>query len=117
MARPGAGRMGPPRLPSPCVTVLLLALLGPAAGAELRCASRCTCTGQLLDCSQLGLTEVPRDLPTWPVYVNLSYNKLTEIDPSAFAELPNLREVRLNNNELTAIPALKSPPHIVSLYL
>ncbi|PKU37197.1 hypothetical protein llap_12499 [Limosa lapponica baueri] len=37
---------------------------------------------------------------------NLSYNKLTGIDPSAFAGLSNLQEVRLNNNELTAIPSL-----------
>ncbi|KAM7170867.1 leucine-rich repeats and immunoglobulin-like domains protein 1 [Macrochelys suwanniensis] len=117
MARPGLG--APPRLlPSAFVTFLLMALAGPGAGSERRCASSCTCTGELLDCSRRGLTELPRDLPAWPVYVNLSYNKLTEIDPSAFAELPNLREVRLSNNELTAIPSLRSPSsHIVSLCL
>ncbi|XP_062486257.1 leucine-rich repeats and immunoglobulin-like domains protein 1 isoform X3 [Pezoporus occidentalis] len=38
--------------------------------------------------------------------INLSYNKLTEIDPSAFAELLDLEEVRLDNNELTTIPSL-----------
>ncbi|KAM9272198.1 leucine-rich repeats and immunoglobulin-like domains protein 1 [Cariama cristata] len=38
--------------------------------------------------------------------LNLSYNKLTEIDPSAFEGLSNLQEVRLNNNDLTAIPSL-----------
>uniref|UniRef100_A0A803Y2D3 Leucine rich repeats and immunoglobulin like domains 1 n=1 Tax=Meleagris gallopavo TaxID=9103 RepID=A0A803Y2D3_MELGA len=41
-----------------------------------------------------------------PIGTNLSYNKLTEIDPSAFAELLNLQEMQLNNNELTAIPSL-----------
>ncbi|XP_074861934.1 leucine-rich repeats and immunoglobulin-like domains protein 1 [Carettochelys insculpta] len=116
MARPAAaaGPGGPLPL---LLTFLLAALAGPGSGSEPRCASRCTCAAQLLDCSHLGLTEVPRDLPTWPVYVNLSYNKLTEIDPSTFAELPNLREVRLSNNELTAFPALSSPSRIVSLYL
>nr|XP_013810345.1 PREDICTED: leucine-rich repeats and immunoglobulin-like domains protein 1 [Apteryx mantelli mantelli] len=49
---------------------------------------------------------------------NLSYNKLTEIDPSAFAELSNLREVRLNNNELTAVPSLgAAASNVLSLHL
>ncbi|XP_032050164.1 leucine-rich repeats and immunoglobulin-like domains protein 1 [Aythya fuligula] len=61
---------------------------------------------ELLGCGGLALPAVPRDLPRWPRHVNLSYNKLTEIDPSAFAELLNLQEVRLNNNELTTIPSL-----------
>nr|XP_056702674.1 leucine-rich repeats and immunoglobulin-like domains protein 1 [Euleptes europaea] len=49
---------------------------------------------------------------------NLSHNKLSEIDPSAFSGLPNLREVRLSNNELTAIPSLgAASANITSLYL
>uniref|UniRef100_A0A4W2IM63 Leucine rich repeats and immunoglobulin like domains 1 n=1 Tax=Bos indicus x Bos taurus TaxID=30522 RepID=A0A4W2IM63_BOBOX len=49
---------------------------------------------------------------------NLSYNKLSEIDPAGFEDLPNLQEVYLNNNELTAIPSLGSASsHIVSLFL
>ncbi|XP_043742730.1 leucine-rich repeats and immunoglobulin-like domains protein 1 isoform X3 [Cervus elaphus] len=50
--------------------------------------------------------------------VNLSYNKLSEIDPAGFEDLPNLQEVYLNNNELTAIPSLgTASSHIVSLFL
>ncbi|KAF4794555.1 Leucine-rich repeat and immunoglobulin-like domain protein 3 [Turdus rufiventris] len=49
---------------------------------------------------------------------NLSYNKLAEIDPSAFAELLNLQEVRLDNNELSAIPSLgPAASSVRSLYL
>ncbi|KAF5922684.1 hypothetical protein HPG69_008058 [Diceros bicornis minor] len=49
---------------------------------------------------------------------NLSYNKLSEIDPAGFEDLPNLQEVYLNNNELTAIPSLgAASSHIVSLFL
>ncbi|XP_053151504.1 leucine-rich repeats and immunoglobulin-like domains protein 1 [Hemicordylus capensis] len=82
------------------------------------CNSSCTCSGDLLDCSNRGLEEVPKELPTWAVYVSLNHNKLTEIDPSAFATLPNLQEVRLNNNELTAIPSLgAASAHITALYL
>ncbi|XP_061474677.1 leucine-rich repeats and immunoglobulin-like domains protein 1 [Rhineura floridana] len=82
------------------------------------CDSNCTCSGDLLDCSNRGLEEVPKELPTWAVYLNLSHNKLMEIDPADFAKLPNLREVRLNNNELTAIPSLgAASAHVTSLYL
>ncbi|KAM9681359.1 leucine-rich repeats and immunoglobulin-like domains protein 1 isoform 3-T3 [Dama dama] len=49
---------------------------------------------------------------------NLSYNKLSEIDPAGFEDLPNLQEVYLNNNELTAIPSLgTASSHIISLFL
>uniref|UniRef100_A0A8C0QQ81 Leucine rich repeats and immunoglobulin like domains 1 n=1 Tax=Chelonoidis abingdonii TaxID=106734 RepID=A0A8C0QQ81_CHEAB len=103
--------VGAPLLQSaPCLTFLLLALMRPGSGSELRCASSCACTGELLDCSHRGLTELPRDLPTWPVYVNLSYNKLTEIDPSAFAELPNLRE--MHHNRIRRIEASQLKPYV-----
>ncbi|OXB81525.1 UNVERIFIED_CONTAM: hypothetical protein H355_008373 [Colinus virginianus] len=77
-------------------------LLGSAAA----CPDGCVCDGERLRCGGLGLPDVPRELSPGLRHVNLSYNKLTEIDPSAFAELLNLQEVQLNNNELTAIPSL-----------
>uniref|UniRef100_A0A8B9GRV5 Leucine rich repeats and immunoglobulin like domains 1 n=1 Tax=Amazona collaria TaxID=241587 RepID=A0A8B9GRV5_9PSIT len=85
----------------------LLLLLGSLLGsAAADCPAGCACGGELLSCGGLALPAVPRDLPRWPRRVNLSYNKLTEIDPSAFAELLNLEEVQLDNNELPAIPSL-----------
>nr|XP_034491339.1 LOW QUALITY PROTEIN: leucine-rich repeats and immunoglobulin-like domains protein 1 [Marmota flaviventris] len=57
----------------------------------------------------------------WPLQDfkgNLSYNKLSEIDPAGFEDLPNLQEMYLHNNELTAIPSLgAASPHVVSLFL
>ncbi|KAM9182451.1 leucine-rich repeats and immunoglobulin-like domains protein 1 isoform 2-T2 [Mergus octosetaceus] len=87
------------------VLLVLGSVLGSADPAA-HCPGGCSCDAELLGCGGLALPEVPRDLPRWPRHVNLSYNKLTEIDPSAFAELLNLQEVRLNNNELTTIPSL-----------
>lgn len=64
------------------------------------------------------MAALPGDLPAWTRSLNLSYNKLSEIDPAGFEDLPNLQEVYLNNNELTAIPSLGSASsHIVSLFL
>ncbi|KAI4826372.1 hypothetical protein KUCAC02_029820 [Chaenocephalus aceratus] len=49
---------------------------------------------------------------------NLGHNKLTSIDVEAFDNLPNLRELRLDHNELTSIPDLgQAASKIVSLYL
>ncbi|XP_006027681.1 leucine-rich repeats and immunoglobulin-like domains protein 1 isoform X1 [Alligator sinensis] len=113
MAQPGGASLR--ALPAPILILMLSPIL--SLGAP-RCAANCTCSGDLLDCSSRGLGALPRGLPAWPASLNLSYNKLTEIDPSAFTELPNLREVRLNNNELTTIPSLGAAPStVVSLYL
>uniref|UniRef100_A0A8D2LBZ0 Leucine rich repeats and immunoglobulin like domains 1 n=1 Tax=Varanus komodoensis TaxID=61221 RepID=A0A8D2LBZ0_VARKO len=121
MALPGWGKLGSLLLSDAFWSWLLIfqTCVGFGSCFERQpCDSNCTCSGDLLDCSGRGLEKVPEGLPTWAVYLNLSHNKLTEIDPSAFTKLPNLREVRLNNNELTAIPSLGAASvHITSLYL
>ncbi|XP_045931828.1 leucine-rich repeats and immunoglobulin-like domains protein 1 isoform X2 [Micropterus dolomieu] len=49
---------------------------------------------------------------------NLGHNKLSAINVEAFDNLPNLRELRLDHNELTSIPDLgHAASKIVSLYL
>ncbi|XP_058582225.1 leucine-rich repeats and immunoglobulin-like domains protein 1 [Neofelis nebulosa] len=125
MARPVRGAFGAPRR-SPCpllwlLLLLLLLQLGPAtaaAGPRPPCAAACTCAGDSLDCGGRGLAALPPDLPAWTRSLNLSYNRLSEIDPAGFEDLPNLQEVYLNNNELTAIPSLgAASSHVVSLFL
>lgn len=129
MARPGPGVLGAPRLaprllllpPPPLLLLLLLPWLesaGAQAGSREPCATACTCAGDSLDCSGRGLTTLPRDLPSWTRSLNLSYNKLSEIDSGGFEDLTNLQEVYLNNNELTAVPSLgAASAHVVSLFL
>ncbi|XP_075406027.1 leucine-rich repeats and immunoglobulin-like domains protein 1 [Tenrec ecaudatus] len=132
MARQARGALGARRRspslrllssPLPPLPLLLLLLLRAepataAAGHRAPCAAACTCAGDSLDCGGRGLTALPRDLPAWTLSLNLSYNKLSEIDPADFVDFPNLREVYLSNNELTAIPSLgAASSHIVSLFL
>uniref|UniRef100_A0A2K6R8X1 Leucine rich repeats and immunoglobulin like domains 1 n=1 Tax=Rhinopithecus roxellana TaxID=61622 RepID=A0A2K6R8X1_RHIRO len=123
MARPVRGALGAPRR-SPCLLLpwLLLLRLEPAtaaAGPRAPCAAACTCAGDSVDCGGRGLAALPGDLPSWTRSLNLSYNKLSEIDPAGFEDLPNLQEVYLNNNELTAIPSLgtAASSHVISLFL
>ncbi|XP_036896801.1 leucine-rich repeats and immunoglobulin-like domains protein 1 isoform X2 [Sturnira hondurensis] len=122
MARPVRGsRRAPLRLPCLLWLLLLLLWLDPATAAavpRVPCAAACTCTGDSLDCGGRGLAALPRDLPAWTRSLNLSYNRLSEIDPAGFEDLPNLQEVYLNNNELTAVPSLGvASSHVVSLFL
>uniref|UniRef100_A0AAQ4PNU9 Leucine rich repeats and immunoglobulin like domains 1 n=1 Tax=Gasterosteus aculeatus aculeatus TaxID=481459 RepID=A0AAQ4PNU9_GASAC len=106
---------------SPGVFYLLLSLellAGPGLGSPLPCAQNCTCDGDSVDCSDRELTAAPLDLPVRTVSLNLGRNKLTSIDVEAFDGLPNLRELRLDHNELTSIPDLgRAASRIVSLYL
>ncbi|XP_029456905.1 leucine-rich repeats and immunoglobulin-like domains protein 1 [Rhinatrema bivittatum] len=109
------GRIG---LPPSSLFCSALVLLGSAFAAVLPPSSNCTGVGKLVDCSRLGLSSVPADLSASAVSVNLSYNKLTEIDPAAFEGLSNLREVRFSYNELTSIPSLGSASsRVIALFL
>ncbi|XP_071349627.1 leucine-rich repeats and immunoglobulin-like domains protein 1 [Trachinotus anak] len=106
---------------SRCVFYLILTVelfTSRGSGSDLPCAQNCTCSGDSVDCSNLELTATPLDLPARTVSLNLGHNKLTTISVEAFANLSNLRELRLDHNELTSIPDLgQAASKIVSLYL
>ncbi|KAM4587097.1 LOW QUALITY PROTEIN: leucine-rich repeats and immunoglobulin-like domains protein 1 [Odontesthes bonariensis] len=86
--------------------------------SDTPCPQNCTCNGDSVDCSNLELTATPLDLPIRTVSLNLGRNKLTSISVEAFANLLNLRELRLDHNELTSIPDLgQASSKIVSLHL
>nr|XP_046168710.1 leucine-rich repeats and immunoglobulin-like domains protein 1 isoform X1 [Oncorhynchus gorbuscha] len=81
-------------------------LINYGLSSDLPCAQNCTCNGDSVDCSNLDLTDTPLDLPIRTVSLHLGHNKLTAIDVEVFSNLPNLRELRLDHNELTSIPDL-----------
>ncbi|XP_054432496.1 leucine-rich repeat-containing G-protein coupled receptor 6 [Pteronotus mesoamericanus] len=78
---------------------------GPAPGP---CPAPCHCRedGVMLsaDCSELGLSAVPRDLAPLTAYLDLSMNNLTELPPGRFHHLRFLEELRLSGNRLAHIP-------------
>ncbi|XP_048027874.1 leucine-rich repeats and immunoglobulin-like domains protein 1 [Megalobrama amblycephala] len=82
------------------------------------CPQNCTCTLDTTDCSRLDMTDVPQDLPKSTVHLNLSHNKLTAVDMDILSNLPNLREVRFDHNELTSIPSFgDAAATVVTLFL
>ncbi|XP_045578372.1 leucine-rich repeat-containing G-protein coupled receptor 5 isoform X2 [Salmo salar] len=72
------------------------------------CPSRCHCEEdgmlQRVDCSDLGLTEIPANLSVFTSYLDLSMNNLTLLSSGALSNLHFLEELRLAGNDLTHIP-------------
>ncbi|XP_034382741.1 leucine-rich repeat-containing G-protein coupled receptor 5-like [Cyclopterus lumpus] len=74
------------------------------AGCPGRC--RCAVDGLLhrVDCSDLGLREVPQNLSVFTSYLDLSMNNLTVLTSGALTDLHFLEELRLAGNDLSLIP-------------
>ncbi|KAG7497711.1 leucine-rich repeats and immunoglobulin-like domains protein 3 [Solea senegalensis] len=70
------------------------------------CPAPCSCFGELVDCSRIRRGQIPDAIPEWTVQLDLSHNKLQVLDSSLFSKLQHLTEVKLNHNELEAIPDL-----------
>nr|XP_046235403.1 leucine-rich repeat-containing G-protein coupled receptor 5-like isoform X2 [Scatophagus argus] len=74
------------------------------AGCPGRC--RCEVDGLLhrVDCSDLGLRDVPSNLSVFTSYLDLSMNNLTVLSSGALSSLHFLEELRLAGNDLSSIP-------------
>ncbi|KAM3587787.1 uncharacterized protein V6R79_013841 [Siganus canaliculatus] len=72
------------------------------------CPDRCRCEvdGLLhrVDCSDLGLREIPTNLSVFTSYLDLSMNNLTSLSSGALSNLHFLEELRLAGNDLWSIP-------------
>uniref|UniRef100_A0A286Y448 Leucine rich repeat containing G protein-coupled receptor 5 n=1 Tax=Cavia porcellus TaxID=10141 RepID=A0A286Y448_CAVPO len=82
----------------------------PRPGALPRgCPAHCQCEpdGRMLlrvDCSDLGLAELPSNLSVFTAYLDLSMNNISQLPLSALHNLRFLEELRLAGNALTYIP-------------
>ncbi|ELW67961.1 Leucine-rich repeat-containing G-protein coupled receptor 5 [Tupaia chinensis] len=82
----------------------------PRPGAPPRgCPTHCQCEpdGRMLlrvDCSDLGLSELPSNLSVFTSYLDLSMNNISQLPPNPLHSLRFLEELRLAGNALTYIP-------------
>ncbi|KAJ9594217.1 hypothetical protein L9F63_014377 [Diploptera punctata] len=106
----------------------LLSLLLTLQIGKCACPVDCECDGSSITCSSVGLTEIPRNLPSnilesLDLSINgiidvkvdsffdltvlrtlyLSYNEIKHIEVKAFAKLQKLREIDLSYNDLEFI--------------
>ncbi|XP_068132710.1 leucine-rich repeats and immunoglobulin-like domains protein 3 [Hyperolius riggenbachi] len=89
--------------------LLSLGFLGCALGLRTdrsSCPPPCRCLGDLVDCSRGDLQGVPENLPGRAVQLDLSHNRLSSVNVASMIHLHNLRELRLNRNDLKIIPNL-----------
>uniref|UniRef100_A0A665TJ02 Ig-like domain-containing protein n=1 Tax=Echeneis naucrates TaxID=173247 RepID=A0A665TJ02_ECHNA len=89
------------------VVFVLVLTLQPGSGANTEpCPPPCACFGELVDCSRLKRGQIPDTIPEWTVQLDLSHNKLQVLDSALFSNLKHLSEIKLNHNELEAVPDL-----------
>uniref|UniRef100_A0A2I3LDU8 Decorin n=1 Tax=Papio anubis TaxID=9555 RepID=A0A2I3LDU8_PAPAN len=67
------------------------------------CPFRCQCHLRVVQCSDLGLDKVPKDLPPDTTLLDLQNNKITEIKDGDFKNLKNLHALILVNNKISKI--------------
>ncbi|KAM8907715.1 decorin isoform 1-T2 [Spinachia spinachia] len=75
-----------------------------------KCPFRCQCHLRVIQCSDLGLTTIPDDIPDDTTLLDLQNNKITEIKENDFKHLKGLHALILVNNKITIIhPKALSP--------
>lgn len=79
--------------------------LSPRGSDVVRCANQCKCYGEReIHCTFRLLADVPSELPPSVVKINLAYNKIKRISPSALAGTSStLRFLFLQSNEIRSI--------------
>lgn len=83
------------------------------------CPFRCQCHLRVVQCSDIGLEQVPKDIPPDTTLLDLQNNKITEIKDNDFKTLKNLHALILVNNKIKSIGpnAFASLTKLERLYL
>lgn len=64
---------------------------------------RCLCASDILSCTGAGLEQVPREMPVSAVTLDLSHNRIVQLEAGGFEGLYRLETLRLAHNQLTTI--------------
>ncbi|KAG5835857.1 asporin [Anguilla anguilla] len=81
-------------------------LLFPSKGSpppEPECPFGCQCFLRVIQCSDLGLKAVPKNIPKDALMIDLQNNKITEIKENDFKGIKNLYALFLVNNKISKI--------------
>ncbi|XP_078423877.1 decorin [Cetorhinus maximus] len=68
-----------------------------------RCPFGCQCQRRVVQCSDLGLTTVPENIPKDTTLLDLQNNKITELKENDFKNLKNLHALILVNNKIGTV--------------
>ncbi|KAJ6659407.1 hypothetical protein lerEdw1_019139, partial [Lerista edwardsae] len=72
--------------------------------ADLACPEKCRCEGTTVDCSNQKLNKIPDHIPQYTAEIRLNNNEFTVLEATGiFKKLPQLRKINLSNNKITDI--------------
>ncbi|TMS23815.1 Slit-like protein 3 protein [Larimichthys crocea] len=78
--------------------------LGGDCFADLACPEKCRCEGTTVDCSNQKLTKIPDHIPQYTAELRLNNNEFSVLEATGiFKKLPQLRKINLSNNRITDI--------------
>ncbi|KAM9344227.1 biglycan b [Pholidichthys leucotaenia] len=82
------------------------------------CPFGCHCQLRVVQCSDLGLTEVPKNIPPDTKFLDLQNNRITELKENDFKGLANLYGLSLRNNQISKVHPRAFVPlkHMQKLY-
>ncbi|GMT36670.1 hypothetical protein PFISCL1PPCAC_27967, partial [Pristionchus fissidentatus] len=82
------------------------------------CPAQCSCMGTSVDCSHRGLTEVPRNIPSFVTDLRLNNNKITDLGNLSNQTLFEVKMIDLSHNELAIVPfvVIASAPNATTIH-
>nr|AGU68268.1 third variable lymphocyte receptor [Eptatretus stoutii] len=88
------------------ITMFWMLFLGEVQSQDwTKCSTGCTCDGNKMSVTCNGLKNVPNDIQKDAKKLDLKYNSLSKLDPTAFHGLNKLTYLDLQWNELQTLPA------------
>nr|AGU68290.1 third variable lymphocyte receptor [Eptatretus stoutii] len=87
------------------ITMFWMLFLGEVQSQDwTKCSTGCTCDGNKMSVTCNGLKNVPNDIQKDAKKLDLKYNSLSKLDPTAFHGLNKLTYLDLQFNKLQALP-------------
>ncbi|MBZ3884857.1 Slit-like protein 1 protein [Sciurus carolinensis] len=77
--------------------------LSSECSSDVACPHKCRCEASVVECSSLKLSKIPERIPQSTAELNLSNNKVSEIEDGAFEGAASVSELHLTANQLESI--------------
>uniref|UniRef100_A0A673AQ51 Slit homolog 1a (Drosophila) n=1 Tax=Sphaeramia orbicularis TaxID=375764 RepID=A0A673AQ51_9TELE len=78
--------------------------LNNACNSDPVCPPKCRCESNVVDCSNLKLTKIPEHIPASTTELRLNNNEITTLEATGvFKNLSQLKKINLSNNKMTEI--------------
>ncbi|XP_072413292.1 slit homolog 1 protein-like isoform X2 [Chiloscyllium punctatum] len=78
--------------------------LGSECNGDTVCPPQCRCESNVVDCSNQKLTKVPEFIPQSTLELRLTNNEISHLEATGlFRKLPQLRKINLSNNKIVEI--------------